>query len=156
VAAEEKGRERNGWGGACTAGDMIDPMPVCVFSFPLTVVEAANHCMLQWWGLGARPLFLGDGTHKYFLFRFPSFTCRLEIVWRCGDAFPMPNVLLLHLTDKKLLCMWPSQWSGRVLGYNQRLRSECLQLQPVVYMSTSSGFPLLNWGTFYEFLETGG
>jgi hypothetical protein len=119
---EGKGTEWMGWG---LHGGRYDPLPVCVFSFPLTVVEAANHCMLQWWGLGARPLFLGDGTHKYFLFRFPSFTCRLEIVWHCGDAFPMPNVLLLHLPDKKLLCMWPSQWSGRVLGHHRRLRSEC-------------------------------
>ena len=34
-----------------------------------------------------------------------------------------------------------------IFGHN-RLRSWCLQVQPVGHLLTSSGFPLLDWGIY--------
>ena len=70
-------------------------------------------------------------------------------------------VTMLELLHSVITCftnyVWrsfsnPKQWyMGEIFGHN-RLRFECLQVQPVGYMLTSFGFPLRNWGVFYEFL----
>ena len=50
----------------------------------------------------------------------------------------------------------PEQWSGRFSGIHNRFKSWFSQVQPVGYMlTTSSGFPLRNWGIFFRFFQNG-
>ena len=62
--------------------------------------------------------------------------------------------LLILSVEIQTQCVYFRAVIGEVFGHNYRLRSECLQVQPVTgYMFTSSGFALLNWGVLYRFLQ---
>lgn len=75
------GRGMDGGGAACTAGEMSPCQ--CFSSHSCGDSQPLHVAMMRTW---SSPTLLRRNTQ--ILFRFPSFICRLEIVWRCGDAFP--------------------------------------------------------------------
>ena len=74
----------------------------------------------------------------------PSTSTRIKI--HAADAVTM------LATSLHIYRAWAERRGAMILGQPNRLRSYCLQVQPVTCRQHPPVFLLLNWGIFYKFL----